>query len=709
MTAKNAHCNSADSSPNSFHRAECFTAAWISGLLTAFVFSGEVLFFAYSTGIALLGIVILSLIRENSSKQLVAWMMGILLSCAVWTVYDGTVRSPQLALDGQKVSISAKITDYRIYTGDTIRYTLRIKHDGVPMTVDWYADETTGRLQIGDIVRLNAEFTRISSDYLYKTAQSEAGRGKYVRIYDADVLEIKQHHGFSIKRALRDHRQTMTSLIRTRLDEDDAGLLLAMLFGDKNALSEETSAALYQTGIGHITAVSGLHLVFFCALLELLLRRYGASAKARFCACIVATLLFSAMVDSAVSVCRAAVMLLIARSAPLFGRRADALRSLCIAAVCCTVFTPYVIGSASFWLSISGVAGVAVFAPWMTAKIKLPRANSPLYGIVYIGRKMLSLLCVSIAVFPASVLFCGESSLLAPICNLVILPFSIAALCIGLLTVCTGGLTAFLLPIAGIFCRITTNLALLAAKLPFSHLRVSAKATQTVLMICVGIVAFTILFTKSRYKTVWMLVFSAILLSVEMSLDTIAARNQCRIALLGRKNQMVAMICADGYHIAADLSGSPRNAKYAAEYLTENNVSSPDFVLCSQKPAAGYDSAIPCAKNVILCDTDFLRSDTKICGCEPSHAEGSQTDISFADTTISYAGDRVTITWRGHTCVILPADETESVCAEAVVRYGGEPVTGDTCGIWSLPDVDGTRNSELIFTQTGDFELYPLT
>ena len=126
---------------------------------------------------------------------------------------------------------------------------------------------------------------------------------------------------------------------------------------------------------------------------------------------------------------------------------------------------------------MSGVLGIGVIAPYMTAELKCSAQK----------RTFLQLCCVSAAVFPASVLLCGESSLLGPVCNLLILPVCTAALMLGFAVLFSGGFFAFLLPAAGMLCRFVRFLTGLAGRLPFSHLTVSAGPFRVVLVICTAV------------------------------------------------------------------------------------------------------------------------------------------------------------------------------------------------------------------------------
>ena len=253
MKPNRSHRDSADSDPKGFHGVECFTAAWLSGLLLAFVLSKYTLLLVICVLVLLGGAVFW--LGKRPLRYTLLWITGLVCANCVWTVYDNTVRKPQLSLIGETCEITAKITDVRTSSNDSIRYTVKAQAGDIRLTADWYADETVPPLAIGDTLRMEAEFSEMPLDYLNHSAEYAAGLGKYLRIYRADVLESTKDRGFSLKRTLRDYRSRMTSCIRAKLPSDESALLLAMLFGDKDGLADEDSAALYHTGIGHITAV----------------------------------------------------------------------------------------------------------------------------------------------------------------------------------------------------------------------------------------------------------------------------------------------------------------------------------------------------------------------------------------------------------------------------------------------------------------------
>ena len=637
--------------------AELFTLGWIAGLLSAF--------FGYTIAAAiaamLIGAGLWLLPKKHPFRLYLRILAGILPGLLIWTRYDAAVRQPLLQADGSRQVCTGTVTDYELLSGGRARYTLRTTVAGKRTGIDWYADAEIPQQQIGDTVTLDAELTRIQPDYRYHTASYQAGRGNYLRIYKAELLDSVPDTGFSLRRTLFDYRQRMTDNIRAALSPDDAGLLCAMLFGDKTLLSDEAVLGLNRTGVGHIAVVSGLHLVLFCTVLGWLLKKLYCPARLAFFLQIPAILLFIMLVDASVAVWRAAVMVLLAGSAVLFGRHGDTLRALCLAAILCTAFTPYVIGSVSFWLSVSGVLGIGVIAPYLTKHLKCS-------GLC---RDFLSVCCVAVTVFPASVLLCGESSLLAPFCNLLILPVCTAALWIGFVFILTGGMLTFLLPAAGMLCRFVRFVTQKAGALPFSHVTLTVPAMRVILILCTAVIAVLLIFRAKPDILTAAAVFAALLLALQNLLLTALSRGELRVAVLGGKQTGALVISAENRTVVADLTDTPRNAQYVQRYLRSAGITQIDVLLVkSDRSAAAYQSLLTDTQcsSVLLQNDGHLRQGTALFGTAPLVQPDGALNIRCGDAEIAADADALHITWNGMTVTASQA-LTETGTA-ASVQYG---------------------------------------
>ena len=157
--------------------------------------------------------------------------------------------------------------------------------------------------------------------------------------------------------------------IRKRLSESIAGcqgtdgILPAMLLGEKSQLNEEIKSLYRLAGIGHILAISGLHVTMLGIGLYRLLRRCGV----RYASCAVfvsfVMLSYGWMTGGSMSTCRAVGMLLVYLLADVLGRGYDMLSALGLVIIVLLWDNPFLVHYSGFWLSVVAVLGVGVTGP----------------------------------------------------------------------------------------------------------------------------------------------------------------------------------------------------------------------------------------------------------------------------------------------------------------------------------------------------------
>ena len=157
--------------------------------------------------------------------------------------------------------------------------------------------------------------------------------------------------------------------IRKRLSESIAGcqgtdgILSAMLLGEKSQLDEEIKSLYRLAGIGHILAISGLHVTMLGIGLYRLLRRCGV----RYASCAVfvsfVMLSYGWMTGGSMSTCRAVGMLLVYLLADVLGRGYDMLSALGLVVIVLLWDNPFLVHYSGFWLSVVAVLGVGVTGP----------------------------------------------------------------------------------------------------------------------------------------------------------------------------------------------------------------------------------------------------------------------------------------------------------------------------------------------------------
>ena len=109
------------------------------------------------------------------------------------------------------------------------------------------------------------------------------------------------------------------------------GLARAILLGDQTALDPSIYEAYQRTGVYHVLAISGQHLVILCLGLNVLLR-LGRGSPRRRAVLLIAFIIFYALLTGArPPVVRATVLVVTFSLALLLGRRAQPLNSLALA------------------------------------------------------------------------------------------------------------------------------------------------------------------------------------------------------------------------------------------------------------------------------------------------------------------------------------------------------------------------------------------
>ena len=102
-------------------------------------------------------------------------------------------------------------------------------------------------------------------------------------------------------------RHSFINKIRRSTDEETAGIINAMMFGDKSDLQEDMYESFQKNGIAHILAVSGLHIGCIYAFLCFLWR--GRKGIVFLAAMTLFLIIYAAMADFAPSVVRALIMI----------------------------------------------------------------------------------------------------------------------------------------------------------------------------------------------------------------------------------------------------------------------------------------------------------------------------------------------------------------------------------------------------------------
>jgi competence protein ComEC len=148
-----------------------------------------------------------------------------------------------------------------------------------------------------------------------------------------------------------------------RLSPDDAGMLNAMLFGDRAGLNKTQRVGFERTGSFHLFVVSGMHVGLLAGLVFLLARRLKLHEWLATFVTIALTFGYALLTGFGAPVQRALFMTAVFLMARLLSRDRNVLNALGAAALGVLVWSPSALFEASFqmtFLAIIAIGGIAI-------------------------------------------------------------------------------------------------------------------------------------------------------------------------------------------------------------------------------------------------------------------------------------------------------------------------------------------------------------
>lgn len=145
-----------------------------------------------------------------------------------------------------------------------------------------------------------------------------------------------------------------------------AGLLRALLVGDRSGLSAADKAVFSSSGASHLLALSGLHLGIIYMISSLIFRPVGNSPLGKAVRAILTSVLivvYTLATGASPSTVRAMLFILGRELLPLTGRKPSSWNILCAALLIQTGADPSVLRSLGFQLSYLAIVGIFLLYP----------------------------------------------------------------------------------------------------------------------------------------------------------------------------------------------------------------------------------------------------------------------------------------------------------------------------------------------------------
>lgn len=223
--------------------------------------------------------------------------------------------------------------------------------------------------------------------------------------------------------------------------DGEGGMLAAMIYGYRKDMPGELRDAFRRAGIGHVLAISGLHVGLIVGLLWWLGGLTGWNVRVRAVACLGLSLVYLGLSGGQVAAARATVMAVIHLAGIAWGRKSDMLNSLGAAAFLIALFNPTAPLDVGFQLSFTAVVFIHIAMYRAPGRDARPGAESRrMAGTRIAGRlrrEVVSLARLSVAtwlgLYPIIALVFNQVNLVGLPINVLVIPLMSFVLAGGLL------------------------------------------------------------------------------------------------------------------------------------------------------------------------------------------------------------------------------------------------------------------------------------
>lgn len=284
----------------------------------------------------------------------------------------------------------------------------------------------------------------------YQSFQSATNPGqfhqkRYYQILNLDfslknaVIEKQSKEYSVLKEALYNIKSVWADSYNKALPEKEAGILKAMVLGEKGELDTDIKNLYKQSGISHVLAISGLHISLIGMGIYKLLKRTGMSPMINTALSMAVMIFYGMLIEGGTSSVRAIFMFSLYLIGKAIGRTYDMLTATSMAGVLLLIIQPLYLYHTGFLLSFFAVTGIGLIYPVLESLLPEKSRKNPII------KNLLGSLSVSFFTLPIVTYYFYEFPLYSLFLNLLIIPLMSVLLPLAIV----GGIAGIFLPLAG--------------------------------------------------------------------------------------------------------------------------------------------------------------------------------------------------------------------------------------------------------------------
>lgn len=593
------------------------------------------------------------------------------------------VFNPSLGLDGISAEISGTVTEVSASGGNPV-YTIKtdsVYVEGAPQKIKvlvsgW--DENFA--EVYDKVSCEVTFRIYENENLSNVLANHSGKISIHAYTNSPIKVIGEEHS-SFGYFIHLIREKISSVIYRFFIDWHAPFLEQLLIGTRGELENEIITAFRRSGMSHILAISGMHMVIISDLIRNLFKTFFRGKKylvTESVLMIVFIFIYMFVGGFGMSVRRSAFMLIISYFSRLLFSGSKSIENLGIAVVAVLLTSPMAACDVGFLMSVSACGAISFFVPplkkYFSERLKTGENRFANYVIQAFCVSVVSFL----AVLPVSALVFGKVSVVSPVSNIFAGFFAQYTIIFGIITVLLGmvpflGFAAgFTAAISSLCADVLLAIADFFAGFSFSYIDASDNWFYIWILGSAVLIIFPIVFSKSFRFAKHSVIMSAALLFAGIICSNIAFSGVAEIKISAFEHG-TAISCSkdkDSMLITNGVSAGeifyydfPESGyNYVISFNPESD--SAEFaVVDSSKPEVAFLSTEDCIERF-----DFAKEISKE---SFSFSEGSAAKI-FPDSAVAFEINGVTVLYIFEECDIMDI-EPKFRRADIIILDGVSP------------------------------------
>lgn len=534
------------------HRAELTAFGFLAGLLAAYMTGGNnsvpirLGIFVLTAALATSIIIMIRASGRSGSFRLRAVLLillSMLSALSYGSIYISLTESKIAGLSASHKTVTLKGMVLSSSTDDRSLVTVYGSAEGVVGKYIFYTEEG---LPPGSVILVSGELKAAADNsyYRHKGILAVLSKEGDARLLPGGIVS----KGYFM---ISELRQAITDTVMRELPFKSGRLINAMLTGDTEYLPDDLRISMNRSGVGHILAVSGLHVSILSGALIGLMSILRAGKWLTLCITMTSMSLYIALTGLRISSLRALFMIFVYLIGRALGREYTLTSSLGFSVTALLILMPYSCCDPSLLLSASGVIGAGYLAPLAIRAL----------GVSGRVKKALILsLFASLGSAPGIAVFFDELSLIAPLANAVILPLCPVMLILSMLYSLMGG-SSFLLPLiklAGLIASLIIRLCEWLGSCRLFYLPCSPGLILGTVAAAL-ITALYYILTLSKRKAVILSLFLSGATVLAAFISTLAGFNAVRLDLIGHDGEFL-LVLRQGNSCVAVASGGGLDA-----------------------------------------------------------------------------------------------------------------------------------------------------